>query len=342
MTVRNDRTGRRLLPGLARGVLLCAGLAAVSTAVAPARADDAAFREALREQNAHHLREVAPALPQTTSSMIDASGFSEEGEQGPWKLRDGAVAIAVEPKRTASIDLPAFPVPELTVSVEGEEMLTVRGPEGQAESVSFIAQIAELDPDNPHPEIVFSAYTGGAHCCADTRVLTGGADGESWREIEVGGFDGGPLAATDLDADGRFEIATRDNRFLYAFGCYACSAAPLQVLRLENGEITDASARPEYREAHRAWLVNMLGYNGGGEEANGFLAGYVAQKIRLGEGEPAWDFMLEHHDRESDWGLEVCSQEPDARGDCPGETRRLDFPQALARFLERAGYPLPE
>src|SRR5262245_38585526 len=37
-------------------------------------------------------------------------------------------------------------------------------------------QIAELDPSNSHPEVVVSFYTGGAHCCSDTSVVTSGPD----------------------------------------------------------------------------------------------------------------------------------------------------------------------
>ena len=74
-----------------------------------------------------------------------------------------------------------------------------------------------------------SFYTGGAHCCSDTSVVTS-QDGSSWKTIDVGEFDGGPLLATDLDGDGRYEFETRDNAFLYAFACYACSEAPLELL----------------------------------------------------------------------------------------------------------------
>ena len=49
--------------------------------------------------------------------------------------------------------------------------------------------------------------------------------GRAGRPIELGQFDGGPLLASDLAGDGRKEFETRDNAFLYTFGCYACSTA---------------------------------------------------------------------------------------------------------------------
>ena len=91
-------------------------------------------------------------------------------------------------------------------------------------------QIAELDPGNSQPEVVVSFYTGGAHCCSDTSVITSNKDGTAWQTVDVGEFDGGPLLATDLNGDGRYEFRTRDNAFLYAFACYACSEAPLELL----------------------------------------------------------------------------------------------------------------
>jgi hypothetical protein len=71
---------------------------------------------------------------------------------------------------------------------------------------------------------------------------------------------------------------------------------------------------------------------------NGFLAGYVGQKIRVGEGKQAWDLMLKYYDRASDWGLELCDQDLDENGECPGKTTKVTFPQALERMLKENGY----
>ncbi|ODS01973.1 hypothetical protein AUC69_00240 [Methyloceanibacter superfactus] len=75
------------------------------------------------------------------------------------------------------------------------------------------------------------------------------------------------------------------------------------------------------------------------QEVNGFLAGYVAQKIRLGEGKEAWALMKQYYDRNTDWGLEICDQELDGEtGECPGETQKVTFPEALERMLKKNGY----
>ena len=118
------------------------------------------------------------------------------------------------------------------------------------ESIGFAdppvgVQIAELDGGNPYPEVVVSFYTGGAHCCSATSVLTASPDGSKWTTVDLGQFDGGPLLATVKDVTG-------DARF-----------AP----------------------AHAAWLKTMIeNVPEEGSDVNGFLAGYVGEKIPLGEG----------------------------------------------------------
>ena len=72
----------------------------------------------------------------------------------------------------------------------------------------------------------------------------------------------------------------------YAFGCYACSEAPLEVLALQDGAIKNVTAKPRYRKAHEAYLKAMVG-NAPEDDVNGFLAGYVAEKSLLGEGREA-------------------------------------------------------
>lgn len=309
----------------------------------PALADETeAFQKALRAQNAKHLAAVYPEPTANAGTIIEGI-YSEDGEKGPWLYKDGKFTISVEMKRTAPIDLSEFPVPVLTLSMAGKDMIAVRGSEAHADFAAFIFQIAELDTGNPHPEIVFSSFTGGAHCCSDTRVLTSSKDGKTWSEVEAGLFDGDLLKALDLDGDGRYELATRDNRFLYRFGCYACSSAPLQVLQLQKGKIVDVSADEAYRDAHEESLIRIVQlYNQGPEEPNGFLAGYVAQKIRLGEGKEAWDFMARYHNSKSEWGLSECSEPLNDKNECPGKTTTYTFPEGLKRFLVESGYPLPE
>lgn len=332
---------RLSLPGTLRAGVVAALLAAACAGPVIA-ADAPAFQKALKAQNANHLAEVLPSQSGSLGTIVEGF-YSDKGAKGPWEYRVGDLAVSVEIERSAPIDLSQFPVPVLSVSVGGKMLHAVEGAQGAADFAAFLFQIVELDPDNKYPEIVFSNYTGGAHCCSDTVVLTGGKDGRTWRTVEMGQFDGDLISASDLDGDARYEFAVRDNRFLYRFGCYACSTAPLRILQLQGDRIADVSADKAYRDAHAISLARMVKlYSGGSEESNGFLAGYVGQKIRLGEGGEAWDFMMKHHDRKSDWGTVECSKPLNDKGECPGKTITHTFPEALKRFLVESGYPVPE
>ena len=79
-----------------------------------------------------------------------------------------------------------------------------------------------------------------------------------------------------------------------------------------------------------------------GDDVNGFLAGYVGEKILLGDGKQAWDLMLAHYDKVSDWGLDSCTMPLDENGDCPGPEVRLSFPEALEHMLKENGYKVED
>lgn len=264
----------------------------------------------------------------TVSFTADRAGAGEPGTGDQAADEDGASATGEPGKEEAGAPQEATRV-----------VATLKGPDSGMSNPPVSIQIADLDPSNPHPEVVVSFFTGGAHCCSVTHVVAGNADGSEWSVVDVGEFDGGPMLAVDLDGDGTYEFETRDNAFLYAFACYACSQAPLKILALEDGKIVDVSTALRFQPAHAAWLKNMI-VGVADQDVNGFLAGYVGQKVRLGEGRNAWDTMLKFHDKTTDWGLEICSVERDEAGDCPGETTNVTFPEALERMLKKNGYKI--
>lgn len=307
-------------------------------APAPAQGDSAIVSD-LKAQNAHHLAKP-PALAKATKPPGIERDWEKTLKRKSWTLSSGPIAIEVTLKRGGPPDGSLLVAPLLSLSVEGKRVLSVEGAESFPDNPVFLVQIAEMDPGNPYPEVVFSTFTGGAHCCSDTRVLASSRDGRTWRSIEIGMFDGGPLGVSDLDGDGRYEFSMHDNAFLYTFACYACSTAPFKVLRLEDGKLVDASSAPAFRDRHVNALRRMIEWAGEDMDANGFLAGYVAQKILLGEGAQAWKFMLKYYDRKGGWGLETCSVKQTDLGECPGKEIKLTYPQALEHFLRQAGYEL--
>ena len=298
------------------------------------------FVKEVRAQNKHHLAATL-SLPEEKKPPTIERDWEDKLSRKSWRLSEGPLTVRVTLTRGGPPDGLMYQTPVVSVSAGGKEMLKAAGSESFPDNPIFVVQIAEMDPGNPYAEIVFSTYSGGAHCCSDTHILASSKDGKKWRDIEAGAFDGGPLKARDLDGDGRYEIATRDNAFLYTFACYACSTAPLQILRLDDGKMKNVSGDAAYRPHQIDSLRRMVEWAGEDVDRNGFLAGYVAQKILLGEGAAAWKLMLKHYERKSDWGLESCTVKEDDKGECPkGRKVMLSFPQALEKFLTEAGYEL--
>lgn len=200
------------------------------------------------------------------------------------------------------------------------------------------ASIAEIDPGNRYPEVYFAAFTGGAHCCTD--VIVAEQQPRGWVTVKVGEFDGDGGYLQDVDHDGQAEIVTVDNRFLYTFDCYACSAAPLVIKTVRNGAVVDVSNDPRYLPAHRDWLAELDSSVDPSERwtSAGFLAGWVAAKVRVGEGADAWQALKTHWDLAHDQGEETCLTGADV-DTCPkGQLKILKFPDRLKLFLDRNGY----
>jgi serine protease Do len=203
------------------------------------------------------------------------------------------------------------------------------------------AALLKLDPKSGASQFLATRYSGGAHCCTKTWIATLPEGATRWRLIEAATLDGGGYGFEDVDGDGATELISVDNAFLYAFDSYAASFAPVHIWKLEGTGVTDVSDSV----AMRARLVQEIAgmefqakMNSDLWKSNGFLAAWVASKMRLGEGEAAWARMLASYDRNSDFGPQSCSSGQKVE-DCPAENlKTIPFPQALAGFLREQKY----
>ncbi len=189
----------------------------------------------------------------------------------------------------------------------------------------------DLDSDGT-PEVVLQSFTGGAHCCMAITTYTWQED--QFQPIYFGYLDGGGGRFEDLNNDGLTEFVTLDNAFFYTFSSYAGSYPPSVILTFKDGTYIDTTTQFTQRLGSTAWdIYQSVGQREAeGYEVNGLLAGYVAQKIRMGEYLEGWNYMMAHYDREEDWGLELYDTEGNI-------TRTYDsFPAALRAFLQELGY----
>jgi len=221
-------------------------------------AQAAGLADVVRQADAKYLE--APDLEWVNNAPnIEAGSGGEDTAPKPQEISQGPVRAVLSYREDRIEDSEVVYIPIFTVLVDGEQVAELEGEDGGFPDPPVDVQIAEIDPGKSYPEVVVSFYTGGAHCCSDTSVITASADGASWNTVAIGQFDGGPMLATDLDGDGSYELATSDNTFLYAFACYACSEAPLQVIAVENGAVTNVTSEPRFQRAHASWLKEMIG-----------------------------------------------------------------------------------
>jgi hypothetical protein len=133
------------------------------------------------------------------------------------------------------------------------------------------------------PEVALTFYTGGAHCCFGVQVYRQAAGG-GYRLGPERDFGNPPVRMRDLDADGRPEFVTGDNRFAYKYTAYAFSRFPLQVWSYENGRLVNRtrSHRPDVRaDAARHWREYRR-RRGGRMDMRGVFAAWAADTCLLG------------------------------------------------------------
>ena len=259
-------------------------------------------------------------------------------------LRNGSIDVSAQQQRRIYEDGSNVLQPVAVVRVNGIEVGRLVGAEKGGGSPAAVVQIAEMDPANPYPEVLLSSFTGGAHCCSQIQVLTSDRSGQTWREVKLGPFDGGPSPAQDPLGNGQLMIVGVDNRFLYRFAPYAFSLAPARIWQLQGDAFVDVTHRPEFKPLHRRKLQRMAEWfqqKSPGSQ-NGFLAGYVANKALVGELYDGLDRMIQRYETSSTWGLEECKGNTDDNGKCLGrQIKYSSFPEALRAFLVDTGYITP-
>ena len=199
-------------------------------------------------------------------------------------------------------------------------------------STLYSAEVFLQDLDNNNiPEVVVRTYSGGAHCCTSFQIYSW--QNERFINTEIDFLDGSGGEFKDLDGNGTVEFLTSDNAFLYQFSSYAGSFPPSLILNYDNGIFVNVTEQYPSELKSRAWRMYQafLERNQENYEINGILAGYVAQKILLGEYQQGWNFMLTHYDPTSAWGLEIYHGDREVG-------KHPNFPTALQAFLIEHGY----
>jgi len=252
-------------------------------------------------------------------------------------LRSGELVLNVSSLASGK-ESGRFPV--LSGYANGRLAFTARLEESSIEVPNAEVAVLRLDPASAEPQVVFSSFWGGAHCCTVTKIVT--KVGTEWRVVQGKTIDGdGGYIFDDMDGDGAAELLSVDQSFLYAFAPYAGSWAPKTIAKLAGDRLIDVTAHPNFRTYMRQELYRIE-YLASREpslwRSNGFLAAWVATKAVVGEFDDAWSRMLPLYDRSTDWPLTECTVAK-VNGLCPdGKERIIEFPVALRKHLEEEGY----
>jgi hypothetical protein len=253
-------------------------------------------------------------------------------------------ALAVDVVMSGDEDNPG--ATEITGTENGKQVFAFKTPADFSE-VESNAGVLRLDPDTEQPQLVVTRYTGGAHCCTANWIITKPKDAAAWSMIDAGTIDGGGgYGYGDLDGDGALEALGVDNSFLYAFDSYAGSVAPLRIYQLRGASFKDVTMEPKFKAQAKQDLAAIeFGAKLADDtwHSNGFLAGWVAKKIQMGEGDEAWARMLKNYEKQSDFGPQICLTGAKTE-ECPADQlQTVPFPKALAQFLNEKDYgPLPK
>jgi hypothetical protein len=188
--------------------------------------------------------------------------------------------------------------------------------------------VRNLDPD-PEPEVLGEFYTGGANCCAASRIYDFDPARGRYVRIDRNWSTGNHRGARDLDRDGVAELVSSDYRFEFRFGCGACTPEPVRIFRLRDGRLRDVTRRfraqirrdlTYHLRIYRRIRRNRL-------YARGVLAAVVADRYLLGQGKTARRTLRTALRRGRLRGY-AFDHVPDGRA----------YVTALLRFLKRAGY----
>jgi hypothetical protein len=138
----------------------------------------------------------------------------------------------------------------LRISNGGKVVRTERVPDGYEPGGFDLPSVAIADYDKDgSPEVRLDVFTGGAHCCLETRMFDGTERFvHEWRDV---GYE-------LVERGGLTWFKTADPYFAYAYGAYAYSRFPLQIVRYTDAGFKNVSRAVAWKaevKADRARLV---------------------------------------------------------------------------------------
>ncbi|HEV7563983.1 MAG TPA: hypothetical protein VGO24_10845 [Solirubrobacterales bacterium] len=189
------------------------------------------------------------------------------------------------------------------------------------------ARVVQLDA-TPEPEVVFTLYSIGAHCCVFAEVFRWDDKLGRYLVTTRNFLDSGYLLK-DLRHDGHPLFAGSDNRLAYRFSCFLCSIFPPQIWEFRGGEFIDVTRSfPKQVKRDLARAKQYYRQARGKADIRGILTDLVADTCLLDRCQAG--FSVVQRAAHSGFIRAFDKYEPGPHG--------AKFVPALRRFLRHLGY----
>lgn len=193
---------------------------------------------------------AAPALAQTPRDAPE-NGYRlhDERTAGVFTIQRWVNAATPEISAAGVCDC-------LTVVYEGDRRVIAVGTPGTMAAYTFTSLSGTDINGDGLPDLVVSAWSGGAHCCYSTGVYSVGEDVRVALLVETGNC--GPGDFEDLDGNGTREFVTCDDRWAYTYCSYADSPFPRVIYSFDPTRGAYVVDTPKFASHYREELAAAL------------------------------------------------------------------------------------
>jgi hypothetical protein len=196
------------------------------------------------------LLSVAPALAQTPREA-PRGGYSlhDERSVGPFVIQRWVSTAMPEVSPSGMCDC-------LTFVYEGVRRVLTLGTPGTLSAYTMTGLTGTDVNRDGFPDLVVSAWSGGAHCCYSSAVYSIAEDVRPVLVLETGNC--GPGEFEDLDGNGTREFITCDDQWAYIYCSFADSPLPKVIFSYDASRGTYVVDTPRFSGRYRDELATAL------------------------------------------------------------------------------------
>jgi hypothetical protein len=196
------------------------------------------------------LLPVTPALAQTPREAPQ-EGYSlhDERSVGPFTIQRWVNTVMPEVSPSGMCDC-------LTLVYESARRVMTFGSPGTLSAYSMTDLTGTDINGDGLPDLIVSAWSGGAHCCYSTAAYSVGEDVKPILVLETGNC--GPGEFEDLDGNGTREFITCDDRWAYIYCSFADSPFPRVIYSYDASRGSYVLETPRFASRYRDQLATVL------------------------------------------------------------------------------------